>query len=193
MNFTLSYPFKPYFITQRWGIENPAYSQQFDDPTFKRHNGIDATTFGGPAYGQTWMVHCPVEGFVVESVSYEPGGGGNQISLVSKQKYKLFEAECYVRLWFCHAKKVLVPVGYEPAVGELIMVANNTGFSTGPHTHMGLYRLTDTKQKLDTNEATGSFDPSLFFNDKYAIDEASVSTMVTNGMPYWKYLLGLSA
>jgi murein DD-endopeptidase MepM/ murein hydrolase activator NlpD len=66
-----------------------------------------------------------------------------------------------LRLWFCHAKKILVNVGYEPALGEIIMIANNTGFSTGPHTHMGLYRLTDRKQKLDTNEATGSFDPSL--------------------------------
>jgi hypothetical protein len=189
MTLSLSYPFKPYFITQRWGVLNPAYAEQFDDPSFKRHNGIDATTYGGPAYGQTWMVHCPVAGFVVESVTFEPNGGGNQISLISKEEYNLFEAECYVRIFLCHAKKILVPVGYEPALGELLMVANNTGFSTGPHTHLGLYRLTDSKQKLDLNEATGSFDPSLFFNGRYAVDEASVATLVTSGIRYWKYLI----
>jgi murein DD-endopeptidase MepM/ murein hydrolase activator NlpD len=86
----------------------------------------------------------------------------------------MFDQECYARIWFCHAKKVLVKKGYEPALGELLMIANNTGFSTGPHTHMGLYRLDDMKWKLDKNAATGSFDPSLLFTEKFAEDQSTV-------------------
>lgn len=187
-NLKISYPFKPFSITQHWGTFNEAYAKEFNDPTWTRHNGIDAKPYFTDV---TFPLYCPVEGFVVESVSYEPHGGGNQISLVSKTKVKMFETECYARIWFCHAKKVLVKVGYEPALGELLMIANNTGFSTGPHTHMGLYRLDDKKRKLDTNAATGSFDPALFFTGKFAEEQSTVATRITSGMRYWRYLVGL--
>jgi murein DD-endopeptidase MepM/ murein hydrolase activator NlpD len=89
----------------------------------------------------------------------------------------------------CHAKKILVKVGDEPALGELLMIADNTGFSTGLHTHMGLYRLNDKHQKLDSNEATGSSDPAIYFTGEYAADVATTATLVKSGMRYFKYLL----
>jgi murein DD-endopeptidase MepM/ murein hydrolase activator NlpD len=179
------FPFKPYIITQRWGNPTDAYSTQFNDPNFTEHNGVDAFTGGKPPTG--WPVYCPVDGFVVESVSYEQNGGGNQISLISKEKLQVFEQLCYVRIWLCHAEKILVPVGYEPALGELLMIADNTGFSTGPHTHLGVYRLNDQKQKIDANKATGSFDPSLFFTNKYAVDVASWGALFKSGLRLAKY------
>src|SRR3569623_1270180 len=97
---------------------------------------------------------------------------------------RVFDQECYVRIWLCHAEKVLVSAGYEPALGELLMIADNTGFSTGPHTHLGMYRLNDNMQKLDTNKATGSFDPELFFTGQYAIDQASLGTLIKSN---WRY------
>ena len=77
-------------------------------------------------------------------------------------------------------KTVLVKEGDKPALG-LLMIADNTGFSTGIHTHMGLYRVdlnptTGGIIKLDTNSAEGSFDPSLFFANEYAVDVASYAT-----------------
>jgi murein DD-endopeptidase MepM/ murein hydrolase activator NlpD len=69
------------------------------------------------------------------------------------------------------------------------MIADNTGFSTGPHTHMGLYRLNDAYMKVDTNEATGSIDPPLFFANKFAIDQATLSTLVKSN---YIYKLGFS-
>ncbi|RTE90670.1 hypothetical protein [Bradyrhizobium sp. LVM 105] len=48
------------------------------------------------------------------------------------------------------------------------MIADNTGFSTGLHTHMALYSLSDNLQKIDANEATGSYDPSLCFTGAFA-------------------------
>jgi hypothetical protein len=57
------------------------------------------------------------------------------------------------------------------------MIADNTGFSTGLRT--------------DQNDVEGSFDPVLFFTDRYAIDEATYSTLMKNGMRYFQYRAGL--
>lgn len=190
MPLHIYWPFKPYTITQAWGNENAAYSIQFKDPSFKKHNGIDAK----PHLQDTgWPVYCPVESFVVEAIDYQQNGGGNEIYLRSKNKLRMFEQDCYARIILCHAEKILVPVGYEPALGELLMIADNTGFSTGPHTHMGLYRLDDRYMKIDQNEATGSFDPALFFIGDFAADNASLSTLIRSNWRYYQYRLGISA
>lgn len=188
--FHIYWPFKPFTITQAWGNPTDAYSVQFKDPSFKRHNGIDAK----PHLEDTsYPVYCPVEGFRVSQVAYFPNGGGNQIGLVSKEKYQVFDQLCYVSILLCHAEKILVKEGYEPALGELLMVADNTGFSTGPHTHMGMYRLDDNLNKIDINEATGSFDPSLFFIGDFAADNASLATLIKSNWRYYRYRLGPSA
>lgn len=184
----LYYPFKPFHITQAWGVLNPAYSQQFDDPSFKRHNGVDAN-LGKVA--KEWPVYCPVESFRVSEVAFYPQGGGNQIGLTSKEKIQVGDKLCYVSILMCHAKKILVKVGDEPEVGELLMIANNTGFSTGPHTHIGMYRLNDKFQKIDKNEATGSYDPGLCWTGIHAVDVASAGTLFISGLRYYKYLIGL--
>lgn len=193
-NLKIFYPFKPFNITQKWGNPNPAYANQFNDPSFKLHNGIDASTkiVWNGVVNTEFPVYCPVEGFKVLRVDYQPNGGGNEIWLVSKTPLQMFDQECYAAMILCHAKKILVSEGYEPALGELIMIADNTGFSTGLHTHMGLYRGTFENgafTKIDKNEATGSFDPSLFFTETYAIDVATVSTLVTSVLRYFKYLM----
>lgn len=184
MNLKIYYPFKPYVITQAWGVKNDAYLPL----GFGHHNGVDANL--GTSQSK-WPVYCPVEGFRVASVEFYPQGGGNQIGLVSKQKYQIGDKYCFVSILLCHADKVLVPVGYEPALGEIITVADNTGFSTGAHTHMGMYRLDDTLNKLDTNDETGSYDPSLLFTKTYAIDQATLGTLIKSDWKYYQYVLGL--
>lgn len=190
MNLQIYYPFKQFWITQPWGVSNPAYATQFGDPNFKRHNGIDAAVI--PAK-KTYPVFCPVEGFKVQQVRYNPEGGGHEVWLISKNKLQMFEKECYAYLCMVHAEKILVPVGYEPALGELIMIADNTGFSTGPHTHIGLYRVNYDGKRityLDKNDATGSYDPYLFFTKQYAVDVSTLATNLKSGMRYFAYLLG---
>jgi murein DD-endopeptidase MepM/ murein hydrolase activator NlpD len=202
MDLRIHYPFKPYQITQYWGVLNPAYANKFNNPAFKRHNGIDARV-GAYVWAMKdgklqkvisteYPVYCPVEGFRVTEVEYYPEGGGHQIGLVSKQKVQVGDKLCYASILLCHAKKILVKVGDEPAVGELLMIADNTGFSTGMHTHMGLYRLNNDLQKLDINEATGSYDPALFFTGMFAEEQSTMATRITSGMRYWRYLAGLS-
>lgn len=179
------YPFKPFRVAQRWGNPNPAY-QKFG---FSLHNGVDAHVGGA----RTFPLYCPVEGFRVLLVRNFPEGGGNEMWLVSKQPLQMFERKCHAYIVLAHAEKILVPVGYEPALGELIMIADNTGFSTGPHTHFGLYRVDYDSMRinyLDKNEANGSFEPSLFFTGSYAVDKATTGILVKSGFRYLAYLLG---
>jgi murein DD-endopeptidase MepM/ murein hydrolase activator NlpD len=186
----IHFPFKPYTITQRWGNPNPAYAAQFNNPAFKLHNGIDAKPH---LQDTSYPVYCPVDGFYVEWIDYQPNGGGNEIVLRSKSKLQLFDQLCYARIILCHAEKILVKQGDELALGELIMIADNTGFSTGPHTHMGMYRVGDDGNKIDNNEALGSFDPSLFFIGDFAADQATLATLIKSNWRYYQYRMGLSA
>lgn len=191
MELKIYWPMKPYVVTQDWGNPTDAYSKKFKDPNFKRHNGIDANVgrSGDIAYQTQFPIYCPVDNFRVESVSYDEEGGGNQISLVSIDPVLVGGMLCYARIWLCHGKKVLVKENYKPKLGELLMIGNNTGFSTGPHTHMGLYRVDGYGDKVDRNDATGSIDPAPFFANKYAIDQASVPLLIANGLRLAKYYL----
>jgi murein DD-endopeptidase MepM/ murein hydrolase activator NlpD len=76
-------------------------------------------------------------------------------------------------------------------LGELITIGDNTGFSTGPHTHLGLYRLDANKNKIDQNEATGSYNPAGFFTGVSAVDASSYPTLMKSVMRYYSYRLGL--
>lgn len=191
-------PFKPYNITQHWGNPNPAYATQFKDPTFLRHNGVDANVGAFDWQGKIvseYPVYCPVEGFTVQKVDYAPQGGGNELWLISDQPVQMFERTCYAYMPLCHGKKVLVQAGYKPALGELLMIADNTGFSTGIHTHMGLYRVgydgIRVTNYFDVNEATGSFSPELFLQEEFAADQATFGTLMKGNLRYYQYKMGL--
>lgn len=194
MNLQIHLPFKYLNVSQKWNNPNASYDQF----GFHNHNGIDLTC--GYANAQTdyspktWPVYCPVENFIVKKVDYAPNGGGNELWLLSKQKLQIGDKLCYAYMPLCHADKVLVPAGYEPALGELVMVADSTGFSTGSHTHMGLYRVDwdgANMTFLDQNEANGSYDPQLFFTKEYAVDKATVGTLTKSVFRYYQYVLGL--
>jgi len=115
--------------------------------------------------------------------------------LLSKEKPHMFERECYAYIVLAHAEKILVPVGYEPKLGELLMIGDNTGFSTGPHTHLGLYRVDYDGARftyLDSNGANGSFDPNLFRTRTSAVDEADLPTLMRSNLRYYQYVLGMT-
>ena len=179
------FPFKPFKITQNWGNPNPLY----DPLGFSKHNGVDANVGRFDWQGRV-VSEYPVEGFRVSEVAYYPTGGGNQIGMVSKEKRWVGDKLCYVSILLCHAKQILIKVGDEPSVGELLMIADNTGFSTGVHTHIGIYRLDDNLQKLDTNEMSGSYNPQPLFTGAYAVDVASLGTLIKSNWRYFQYLVG---
>lgn len=190
----IDYPFKPFIITQPWGNPNPNYAEHFNKPDWKLHNGTDANVGrkGTIEYQTRFLVYSPVVRFTVFSIENRPTGGGNEIWLISDEPLQMFERKCHALIGMFHLHKVLVPVGHKPVAGELIAIGNNTGYSTGPHTHIGLYRVDyngSSLTYLDKNSAEKSFNPELFFTKKYAIDKASLSTLTSNAFRYFNYLV----
>lgn len=155
---SLYYPTKPYNVTQAFGIYNPAYNQF----GFDHHNGID---FAVDADG---VVLAMCDG-VVTDVNYN-SSAGNYV----KYKTGLVECEgieCYVEFMYMHASQQLVKVGDKVQAGDEILIAGNTGFSTGPHTHISAYRLDKRGNRLDQGDGLDRcFDFSKYYNGKNSQD-----------------------
>ena len=157
MKLELYYPAKPYEVTQAFGILNPSYNQF----GFTRHNGID---FRVDADG---IVRAMCDGYVYD-VGFNNGAG----NYVRYHTLKPVEAEGRtgtVAFMYMHAKENLVKVGQEVKAGDAIMVADNTGFSTGPHTHISAYFINELYEKIDGNPETDHcFDFSKYYNGLYS-------------------------
>lgn len=154
---------RPWILDQAWGIYNPLY-QKFG---FDHHNGIDVPIASDA------LIFAPVK-CKVNRIDYFPDGGGNQVELITTEKWNVGGVDCYILLVFMHNKQIIASVGDILEVGQQIAIPDNTGFSTGPHTHFGIYRLNDDMTWMDnnatTNGASGSSDPMPYFNGKYASD-----------------------
>ncbi len=161
MKLELSFPAKPYTITQAFGILNPSY-EQFG---FSKHNGID---FAVDADG---IVVAMCEGIV-----YEVGanaGAGNFV-----RYHTLTPVECegrvgYVGFMYMHAKSQLVKQGDRLYSGTPLIVADNTGFSTGAHTHISAYFIdlnSLLKLPFGEKESDYCFDFSKYYNGFYGDD-----------------------
>src|SRR3954470_24190148 len=109
------YPFKPFGITQHWGNPNAVYATQFNNPNFKRHNGVDAAAWYPTDYALSlrYPVDFPVEGFVVDEVQDRAEGGGNEMWFVSKEPLQIGDKQAYAYMVMCHAEKIFVKPGDE--------------------------------------------------------------------------------
>lgn len=167
-------PFKPFYITQKWGVENPIY-QQFG---FSRHNGIDAKT-GSVIF----PIYTPFPAQVV-NIGYHPKGSGILLTMLSDETFDFLDGRsARILLDFLHLKATLVPIRHRLKVGEISCYADNTGFSTGPHTHIQPRRVKGeygSLEFIDTNDAHGSFDITFYSTGKYAQDLATFGTNVNN-------------
>lgn len=163
----LYYPAKPFRINQAWGIYNPAY-QQFG---FSRHNGVDL------ALGIDKTLYAPVDGTIVRTGN-QPTGGGIFLGLMSDVK-QFPDGQCRVLIDLLHCDHLLVKDGDVVKAGDKLAVADNTGFSTGPHTHMQPRRVSYWNGKVgdalswtpaDKNDANDSFDPTPYWTGIHAQD-----------------------
>lgn len=161
----LYFPAKPYRITQAFGILNPSYNQF----GFSRHNGIDF------AVDTDKIVRAMCDGEVYD-VGFN-NGAGNYV----RYKTGLVEAEGKtgnVGFMYMHAEKCLVKKGDIVKAGDPIIIADNTGFSTGPHTHISAYFVNELNEKLPLNPETDHcFDFSKYYNGYFADDSQKVLTI----------------
>lgn len=66
--------------------------------------------------------------------------------------------------------KSAIPVGTIVKVGDFVGFTGNTGFSTGPHTHVMGRRIDKAGNLIDKNDADNSFDLMPRWNKFYAVD-----------------------
>lgn len=83
-----------------------------------------------------------------------PYGGGNTIAMIGIADGKLYG------ITFCHmSSRLQVRAGQQVRQGQVIAKSGNTGNSTGPHTHVELFRL-----KVDFDEAASYFSRTADFS-----------------------------
>ncbi len=108
-------------ITQHFG-ENPALYEKFG---MKGHNGVDFRAAVGT------MLFAPMDG-VVQIRDSGLNGYGKHIKIRNE-----FKASEFI---LAHLSKFIVVDGQRVNMGDKLGLTGNTGYSTGPHLHIG-YRL----------------------------------------------------
>lgn len=168
--FYLYFPLKPHRVSQKWGIKNDAY-QRFG---FSRHNGLDIIAHNGQ------LISSPGE-YTVSKIGWQDKGAGLYITLLSEQEFDWEDKKTFVELGFYHLSSTIAKVGDKVRTGDPIAYADNTGFSTGPHTHLApkrVYKLQGGYINADENDANGTFDPEPFFNGLYAQDSRDLPAVI---------------
>ena len=164
------YPAKPYIVNQEWGTSHPEIYSQFG---FTRHNGVDIRL------GTDKTLYAPFSGYVVR-IGNQPKGGGIFLGLMSAREYTFPDGvTCRVLVDLLHCERLLVTEGQSVTVGDKVAIADNTGFSTGEHTHCQFRRAKNWNnlagdnlkwEEVDKNEANNSFDPTPYWTHFYAVD-----------------------
>ncbi len=144
----MTYPFKKVFITQKWGVNGDVYARF----GFKGHNGVDLRLFdenGNKA--STALVFAPHDGVVRERRNDEDGYG----------LYLKIESDVEGSI-LGHLKEFKVGINKHVKQGDLIAIADNTGWSTGAHLHWGYYRLPRNRN----NGYGGTIDPIPYLKEE---------------------------
>jgi hypothetical protein len=129
-------------LTQLWG-EHPEWYYRFGYTT--GHNGEDY----GCAVGTPILPAAP--GRVIK-IAFDPSGFGHYL--------KLQHDGC--QTLYAHLSRVDVRVGQEVGPSDILGLSGNTGNSTGPHLHFGLYlggQAVNPRPYMAAVEATPQPDP----------------------------------
>lgn len=158
----LYYPVRPFVVNQKWGVYRPEVYKQFH---FTNHNGIDLALVNGQ------KIFTPVVSVVVRT-GWEPKGAGNYMVLRSVSDFIFPDGiVAHVEITFMHMQEIYVVGGQGMFVGEVLGLGDNTGYSTGSHTHMRCRRIKlqgAVWVVVDKNDAQNSFDQQPFWNKIYA-------------------------
>lgn len=182
MRLDLYYEAKPFSVTQVWGVHRPDVYKQFG---FTDHNGIDFIP------GWNSRLRAPLNATVTK-IGWQPKGAGKYITLLSDEAWEFDDGvTARVLIDYMHLQRTLVDVGTKLEAGDLYSIADNTGFSTGPHTHAQYRRVNDRGMNLDTNAANNSFDPTPYRNGLHAVDAKSVLSNLKTQVAVLQKIIGL--
>jgi murein DD-endopeptidase MepM/ murein hydrolase activator NlpD len=209
MKFQLSYSVYPWALNQQWGTLDPKDYSQFD---FTRHNGQDVHM------GSDKLVRAPFAGTLVRTGN-QPTGGGIFCGFLSDDTFDFDAfvcktpalaadgspdgieisfpaAQARVLIDFLHLESISAIEGQHYNEGDVLAIQDNTGFSTGPHTHeqhrreyvkpipggmdvSPAYRVLGDNylEDVDKNDANNSFDPTSFYTGTYAQTAATMRNL----------------
>lgn len=124
----LTYPVTPVFLNQGWGLRPEVYAQF----GMKGHNGLDFRAYDGQA------IHAAHDGEV--TYAGEDGSSGLLCVIRTTEKFEYNGKDTFFKTLYCHIKKggFKVKPGDKVKAGQVIALADNTGFSSGTHLHFGL-------------------------------------------------------
>lgn len=155
---------------QKFGECYPSVCSFYQQIGLKGHNGIDS----GAYHGQP--VYAAHDGEVV--FAGEDGSAGLGVVIRTTQQFDYKDGQAYYKTIYWHLKKggIRVTAGQKVRTGEVIALADNTGFSTGDHLHFGLkpvyagendWTWWNSEQE---NGYKGAIDPAPHFTGLFAVD-----------------------
>lgn len=167
MKLELFYPVKPITINQIFGVNPDTYKTL----GLNGHNGIDFYA----SHGET--IRAAHDG--VCSVGVDTyGGHGVVVTTLDKRDYKDGQAYFKSIYWHMIAGSEAVKEGQVVKVGDVLGLADSTGFSTGDHLHFGLKPVNDTGDNIEqSNGFLGAINPYPYFNGFYAEDAQQVLSL----------------
>lgn len=157
-------PFKgEYRLSQKWGLNEHIY-KRFG---LKGHNGVDWALPTGT------KIIAPHSGKILEK-GYDKNGYGRYIKIENDKWGSIL----------AHLKRIDVNIGDEVSEGGHLALSNNTGFSTGPHLHWGLY----PKPRNRGNGYSGTVDPFkggiMSSSDDIGIPKKTFENLVSKSSKY---------
>lgn len=156
----LTKPLQGGYFTQRFG-DNP---QVYKSLGLIGHDGNDWAT---PENTPIYSAH---DGVVVRIVNDSKLGRGILISSTTKES-GIEKEDVYYCTMYWHLNRIDVTPNQVVKAGQQVGLSGNTGFSTGPHLHFGLYSLKSIPLYGDTldvcnknNGYKGAIDPLPFMD-----------------------------
>lgn len=180
-----NFPYRPYRIINKPGNTCPVgYADFYRLIGMRGHNGMD---FG--AYHMEPVYHCGMYNGWMQT-SHDQDGGLN-VMVVSNEPLLPCTAGCpagtmhYILTIYAHGGKA---VGYEKLSvkpGQNIMLADNTGDSSGDHCHWAPKWCDEKGNQLHLdNGYNGAFDPAPWFTNTFILDYIAAQIATPPPIPH---------
>lgn len=186
-------PVKNFWVTQKFGADDVCVSSKDGKTTvgkvngycpvgyeslykklgLRGHSGLDITAPTGT------YLYASQDGFVEEVQTEVERGLG--VGIITNEKFFCQETghKEYFKIRYWHLQSILVKKGQEVKVGDVIGLADNTGYSSGSHLHFEIKPVRQEPNQpwrnvLADNGFFGSVNPQPYLENVFALDYAGM-------------------